>query len=188
MRQQLDKDIDTAIYDGPAVDASAADTACGLAQWRALERFRWFEPGAGRWTLVMRALPGFEGRSGAIPARALVALLGGALSLLVGVWTGCCPRPATVPWRWPRDMTENLRSTVTSCRDTLNAIPIPFRARTGPGRIKALPAGRRGHAACAAELFEGRLLRDVSAEAAAGCSTALEAAQRTGHVCWHRFH
>ena len=47
MRQQLDKDIDLAIYDGPAVDAALRLTPPVDVPSGALEEVRWLEPGGG---------------------------------------------------------------------------------------------------------------------------------------------
>jgi hypothetical protein len=47
MRQQLDKDIDLAIYDSPAVDAALRLTPPVDVPSGALEEVRWLEPGGG---------------------------------------------------------------------------------------------------------------------------------------------
>ena len=187
MRQQLDKDIDLAIYDGPAVDAALRLTPPVDVPSGALEEVRWLEPGGRQWTLVMRALPGFDQRW-RDTGPGLVALLGGALSLLVGgmAWVLSTARERALALA--TRMTENLRSTRDELQSTLNAIPDLLFELDPDGRIQSYRPGGADLLAAPAELFEGRLLQDVvGPEAAAGCRAALEAAQRTGHSTGHQF-
>ena len=187
MRQQLDKDIDLAIYDGPAVDAALRLTPPVDVPSGALEEVRWLEPGGRQWTLVMRALPGFDQRW-RDTGPGLVALLGGALSLLVGgmAWALSTARERALALA--TRMTENLRSTRDELQSTLNAIPDLLFELDPDGRIQSYRPGGADLLAAPAELFEGRLLQDVvGPEAAAGCRAALEAAQRTGHSTGHQF-
>ena len=187
MRQQLDKDIDLAIYDGPVVDAAVRLTPAVDVPEGALEEIRWFEPGGRQWTLVMRALPGFEARWRDTGA-ALVALMGVVLSLLVGGLTWVLATARDRAMALAMDMTESLRSTRDELQSTLNAIPDLLFELDPQGRIERYRPGGADMLHVPADLFEGRLLQDVvGPQAAAGCSAALEAAQSTGHVSGYPF-
>lgn len=187
MRQQLDEDIDLAIYDGATPDPARRLTPPVEVPSGGLEELRRIELGGRQWTLVMRALPGFDGRWHDT-GPGLVALLGAVLSLLVGglAWILATARERALGLAMR--MTETLRATRDDLESTLNAIPDLLFELDPDGRIQRYRPGGADLLHAPAALFEGRLLQDVvGPAAAAGCRAALQAAQRTGHSTGQQF-
>jgi len=187
MRQQLDSDVDLSIHDGPASDPANRLTEAVDVLATPLQETRWIDIGGRRWTLVMRALPGFDARL-QDTGPGLVALMGMVLSVLVGglAWVLATARERAMALAMR--MTETLRTTSNDLESTLNAIPDLLFELDPEGRICHFRPGGADVLQAPAQMFVGRLLQDVvGPEAASGCRAALEAAQRTGHSTGQQF-
>ncbi|HEY9207559.1 MAG TPA: EAL domain-containing protein [Acidovorax sp.] len=194
MAQQLDSDIDLAIYDG---DPQAGG---GLLHGRAnlpaapegaplgLRASRPMELGGRTWTLVMQPLPAFEQRF-EDPDNGLFAAMGAALSLLVGglIWVTATGRERAMGLA--RRMTQALRSTRDDLESILNAIPDLLFEVGLDGQIHHYRAARSAQLLAPPEMFLGRKMEEIlPPEAAAGWRVALQAAHDTGYSTGHQYH
>ena len=193
MAQQLDSDIELAIYDGDAQSdnsllqgranfpANAQDTLHGLHATRRIAL------GGRTWTLMMQPLPDFEQRF-EDQNYGLFGGMGAALSLLVGwlVWATATGRERALGLA--HRMTQALRSTRDDLESTLNAIPDLLFEMGLDGRIYHYRSARSSLLAVPPEMFLGRLMEEfVPPEAAAGWRAALNAAQDTGYSIGHQY-
>ena len=193
MAQQLDSDIELAIYDGDAQSAdsllhgrtdfqvTAQETPHGL---HATQRIAL---GGRTWTLMMQPLPAFEQRF-EDQNYDLFGWMGAALSLMVGwlVWTTATGRERALGLA--HRMTQALRSTRDDLESTLNAIPDLLFEMGLDGRIYHYRSARSSLLAVPPEMFLGRLMEEfVPPEAAAGWRAALHAAQDTGYSIGHQY-
>jgi len=187
MAQQLDADIDLAIYDGvqPQADRLLYD-GTGQAS-SSLSETRHLQLGGRHWTLVMQPLPVFEQRFDD-QGQSLVVLMGAALSLLVGwlTWVMTTGRERAVALA--HRMTQALRGTRDDLESTLNAIPDMLFELGQEGQVLHCQSARTGPLAMVAGTFLGQRLEDlVHLEDAEGCRAALRAAQASGYSAGQQY-
>ena len=187
MAGQLDTDIDLAIYDGPSPTETAALYRSEAVRSSEPQELRQITLGGRTWTLAMQPLPAFESRFDG-GGQHLNAVLGMALSLLVGglTWVLATGRERAVAMA--RDMTQALRSTRDDLESTLNAIPDLLFELDADGRILHWRSARSGLLAMQSDQVLGKRLPElVPPEAAPGCRAALEAARDTGYSAGQQF-
>ncbi len=187
MAQQLDADIDLAIYDAEQPLAGRLVYGQEVAPGAGLRGLRQMQFGGRTWTLSMQPLPEFENRFDDGGPH-LNALLGVALSLLVGGLTWALATGRERAQALAHDMTRALRSTRDDLESTLNAIPDLLFELDTEGRILHFRSARSGQLALAPTTFLGQRLAElVPPESAPGCRAALEAARHTGYSDGHQF-
>ena len=193
MAQQLDADIDLAIYDGnPQAGGSLlhGNTNLPTAPQGASHGLRTTQQmhlGGRTWTLVMQPLPAFERRFDDTD-NGLFAAMGAALSLLVGglIWVMATGRERAVGLA--HRMTQALRSTRDDLESTLNAIPDLLFEVGLDGRIYHYRSARSELLAAPPEVFLGRTMDEfVPPESVAGLRAALQAAHDTGYSIGHQY-
>ena len=192
MDREFDPDIGLQIVDTSDASApaplfgSAAPTGAD-APVSSLQATRTLDIGGRRWTLQMAPLPRFELRYQDDGHR-LVALLGGAFSLLLAwvTWLLATGRERAVALA--RGMTTELRATRDDLESTLSAIPDLLFEMGLDGRIHRYRSARSELLALPPEMFLGRLMSDVvPPEAAASCSAALALARETGYAAGQQY-
>lgn len=187
MAQQIDDDIHLAIYDGEQPLADKLLYRRDAAPSSELRELRQIQLGGRTWTLAMQPLPAFENRFDE-GGQHLIAVLGVALSLLVGgmTWVLATGRERAVALA--HDMTQALRGTRDDLESTLNAIPDLLFELDPEGRILHFRSARSGLLEVVPETFLGHRLEElVPPESAAGCRAALEAARHTGYSAGHQY-
>ncbi|MBP3981434.1 EAL domain-containing protein [Acidovorax sp. JG5] len=193
LAQQLDADIDLAIYDGnPEAGGTLLHGNTNLPTApegvsNGLRATQQMHLGGRTWTLVMQPLPAFTRRFDDTD-NGLFAAMGAALSLLVGglIWVMATGRERAVGLA--HRMTQALRSTRDDLESTLNAIPDLLFEVGLDGRIHHCRAARSVLLAAPPEMFLGRLMDEfVPPEAIAGWRAALQAAHDTGHSIGHQY-
>ncbi|MBT9511188.1 MAG: EAL domain-containing protein [Acidovorax sp.] len=201
MSRAFDPDIGLQILDstptasapgnpGATTDASLfrnAGWSATPATSRDLQAHRVLELGGRRWTLQMVPLPAFVQRF-QDGGHHTVALMGGALSLVLAWFTWLLATGRERAVALARGMTAELRATRDDLESTLNAIPDLLFELGLDGRIHHYRSARSDLLALPPEMFLGRLMSEVvPPEAAAGCHAALEAAHHTGYSAGHQY-
>ena len=187
MARQLDSDIGLRINDLDAPEATALLYGNQTTGESDLHETRRLEVGGRTWLLSMHALPRFEQRF-ENNNQTLNAMLGVALSLMVGglIWFFSTARIRAMALA--HRMTQALRSTRDDLESTLNAIPDLLFELDQDGRIHYFRSARSGLLELAPEMFLGQRLIDlVAPEAVAGCRTTLQAARDTGYAAGHQY-
>lgn len=191
--QQIDADIDLAIYDGnPQAGGSLLHGHTNLPTAlegapHGLRATQQMNLGGRTWTLVMQPLPAFERRFDDTD-NGLFAAMGAALSLLVGglIWVMATGRERAMGLA--HRMTQALRSTRDDLESTLNAIPDLLFEVDMDGRIHHYRSARSALLAVPPEMFMGRTMEEfVPPEAVAGLRAALQAAHDTGYSIGHQY-
>ncbi len=193
MAQQIDADIDLAIYDGnPQAGGSLLHGHTNLPTAlegapHGLRATQQMNLGGRTWTLVMQPLPAFERRFDDTD-NGLFAAMGAALSLLVGglIWVMATGRERAMGLA--HRMTQALRSTRDDLESTLNAIPDLLFEVDMDGRIHHYRSARSALLAAPPVMFMGRTMEEfVPSEAVAGLRAALQAAHDTGYSIGHQY-
>ncbi|RZJ15369.1 MAG: EAL domain-containing protein [Acidovorax sp.] len=189
MRKEIDADIGLQIID--SAGATGADTLVFGAPMPTtvspLHSRRALELGGRRWTLQMAPLPAFALRH-QDDSHLPVAVLGTAMSLLLGWFTWLLATGRERTAALARSMTAELRAARDDLESTLNAIPDLLFEIDLDGRIHHYRSARSDLLAVPPEMFLGRRLVDVvPPEAATGCHAALAAAHHTGYSAGHQY-
>lgn len=193
MAREFDSDIGLQIFDGS--DAGAGVRLYGSAETsltegatvRDAQGTRVLKVGGRDWLLQMSPLPAFEQRY-QDDGHYLVAVAGGALSLLLAWFTWLLATGRERAVALARDMTAELRATRDDLESTLNAIPDLLFELGLDGRIHHYRSARSALLALPPEMFLGQLITDVlPPEAVAGCRAALDAAHHTGYSAGHQY-
>lgn len=186
LKPQFPDDIGFDIYDGerlvPAAqlfvgEQAGATTGAGTH----LGTTRTLTMGGKSWTLVFRPLPAFENRFSDTHGHAMIAIMGVALSLLLGwlSWLLVTGRERAVALA--RDMTQELHLARADLEATLDAMPDILFEVDLAGRYHSYRTSRLNLLAVPPEVFLNKLVSDVlPPEPAAICLAALQEANATG--------
>lgn len=186
MEQQIPDDVGFDIYEGEAALPGAQlvgwKTASGVTDPTSeLNITRTLEMGGKRWTLVFRTLPAFENNFNNTHEHSLIALMGIALSFLLGwlSWLLLTGRERAVVLA--SKMTQELRQTQAELEATLDAVPDVLFEVDLAGRYHAFRTSRLNLLAVPPEMFLGKLISEVlPAQASLISRDALQEANANG--------
>ena len=186
LKPQFSDDIGFDIYDGerlvPAAqlfvgEQAGATTGAGTH----LGTTRTLTMGGKRWTVVFRPLPAFENRFSDLHGHAMIAIMGVALSLLLGwlSWLLVTGRERAVALA--RDMTQEVHLVRADLEATLDAMPDILFEMDLAGRYHGYRTSRMDLLAVPPAIFLGKLVYDIlPPQPASICLAALQEANVSG--------